>query len=112
MTDETWLPADFRHPTRVAVTPTHHLRPIRASDVDIDLAPPTVSIRGVKAGKTYPKKKSPTCVGADTLSGLASCTITQVKKGKKYVVTATATDQVGHVATTTLTYKVKKKPSK
>jgi RimJ/RimL family protein N-acetyltransferase len=34
---DTWLPADFVHPERVTVTDTHHLRPIRATDVDIDL---------------------------------------------------------------------------
>jgi len=31
-----WLPEDFEHPERVDVAPGHHLRPIRASDVDID----------------------------------------------------------------------------
>lgn len=37
MTDETWLPADFVHPLHVELTAALHLRPIRASDVDIDL---------------------------------------------------------------------------
>lgn len=37
MSDDAWLPADFEHPERVDVTATHHLRPIRAADVDIDL---------------------------------------------------------------------------
>jgi hypothetical protein len=32
-----WLPADFQHPTRVPVTADHHLRPIRATDVDLDM---------------------------------------------------------------------------
>ncbi|MDQ1385796.1 MAG: hypothetical protein QOG65_3175 [Actinomycetota bacterium] len=32
----TWLPADFVHPERVGLSTGHHLRPIRASDVDID----------------------------------------------------------------------------
>jgi len=32
-----WLPDDFEHPTRVDLTTGHHLRPIRGSDVDIDL---------------------------------------------------------------------------
>lgn len=32
-----WLPADFAHPERVAVGAGHHLRPIRESDVDLDL---------------------------------------------------------------------------
>jgi len=35
--DETpWLPADWAHPTRVPLATGHHLRPIRASDVDLD----------------------------------------------------------------------------
>jgi hypothetical protein len=84
---------------------------VTVSDIDIDLVGPTVTIKGVKAGKTYPKKKKPTCQGADALSGLDTCTITQVRAGKKYVVTATATDQAGNVTSATLTYKVKK-PSK
>jgi len=37
MTDHRWLPAGFVHPQRVELTPTTHLRPIRASDVDIDM---------------------------------------------------------------------------
>ena len=32
----TWLPAAFAHPTHVEVGLGHHLRPIRASDVDLD----------------------------------------------------------------------------
>jgi len=32
-----WLPADFEHPERVDLPTGHHLRPIRAVDVDIDL---------------------------------------------------------------------------
>jgi RimJ/RimL family protein N-acetyltransferase len=32
-----WLPAGFRHPERVDLPTGHHLRPIRATDVDIDL---------------------------------------------------------------------------
>ena len=31
-----WLPDDFVHPERVELATGHHLRPIRASDVDID----------------------------------------------------------------------------
>ena len=37
MTPPRWLPADFTHPLHVALTDEVHLRPIRASDVDIDL---------------------------------------------------------------------------
>ena len=31
-----WLPADFVHPVRVELPTGHHLRPIKASDVDLD----------------------------------------------------------------------------
>ena len=31
-----WLPPDFEHPTRVELSTGHHLRPIRADDVDFD----------------------------------------------------------------------------
>ncbi len=32
-----WLPAGFTHPTHVEVGLGHHLRPIRAEDVDLDM---------------------------------------------------------------------------
>ncbi len=32
-----WLPASFAHPTHVEVGLGHHLRPIRAEDVDLDM---------------------------------------------------------------------------
>jgi hypothetical protein len=32
-----WLPDDFQHPQRVEVGADHHLRPIRVSDVDLDM---------------------------------------------------------------------------
>ena len=33
----TWLPAGWTHPTRVPLLTSHHLRPIRATDVDLDM---------------------------------------------------------------------------
>ena len=35
--DQTWLPRAWEHPRHVPVGPDHHLRPIRATDVDLDL---------------------------------------------------------------------------
>ncbi|MCD4532832.1 GNAT family N-acetyltransferase [Nocardioides sp. cx-169] len=32
-----WLPPDFVHPTHVEIPTGHHLRPIRAEDVDLDM---------------------------------------------------------------------------
>ena len=37
MTTDSWLPADFAHPTSVEIGTGHHLRPIRATDVELDL---------------------------------------------------------------------------
>ena len=78
------------------------------SAINIDLVAPTVTIKGVKKGKTYSHKLKPKCAGTDALSGIASCTVTQKKKGSKYTVTATATDKAGNVTTAKATYKVKK----
>ena len=78
-------------------------------NIDIDLIAPSLKIKGVKKGKTYPRKKKPKCQASDPLSGLASCTVTQKKKGSKYVVTARATDNADNVGTAKLTYKVEKK---
>ena len=38
MQTTTWLPADWQHPTRVALPTGHHLRPLRSTDVDLHLA--------------------------------------------------------------------------
>ena len=79
------------------------------SNIDIDLVAPTAKIKGVKKGKTYASKKKAKCKASDALSGLASCKVKQKKKGTKYIVTATATDNAGNVTTVKLTYKVKPK---
>jgi hypothetical protein len=34
---ERWLPPEFEHPTRLDLSTGHHLRPIRASDAELDL---------------------------------------------------------------------------
>ncbi|WP_408898502.1 hypothetical protein ACJ5H2_05170 [Nocardioides sp. R1-1] len=36
-TPRSWLPPSWAHPTRVAVTGDHHLRPMGPDDVDLDL---------------------------------------------------------------------------
>ena len=36
-TPTSWLPVSWAHPTRVAVTQAHHLRPMGPGDVDLDL---------------------------------------------------------------------------
>jgi len=80
------------------------------SNLDIDLVAPTAKITGVKKGKTYAAKKKPKCKASDALSGLESCTVKQKKKGNKYKVTATATDNAGNLTVVKLTYKVAPPP--
>jgi len=38
MRTTTWPPVGWQHPTRVALPTGHHLRPVRATDVDLHLA--------------------------------------------------------------------------
>jgi hypothetical protein len=44
-TTAVWLPAGWTHPTRVELATGHHLRPIRATDVDLDM----VAVMGSQA---------------------------------------------------------------
>ena len=37
MSATNWLPPDWQHPTRAELSTGHHLRPIRADDVDLDM---------------------------------------------------------------------------
>ena len=37
MNPNSWLPDEWQHPTRVELETGHHLRPIRADDVDLDM---------------------------------------------------------------------------
>jgi hypothetical protein len=37
MSDPTWLPADWQHPTLVELSTGHHLRPIHPDDTELDL---------------------------------------------------------------------------
>ncbi|MGY2875496.1 RimJ/RimL family protein N-acetyltransferase [Marmoricola sp. URHA0025 HA25] len=37
MTSAPWLPEDWQHPTTVRLDEGHHLRPIRATDVELDM---------------------------------------------------------------------------
>ena len=37
MSSTAWLPAEWKHPVRVDLSTSHHLRPIKATDVDLDM---------------------------------------------------------------------------
>lgn len=73
-----------------------------------DTTAPAVSVGGVIAEKLYVGTlPTPTCVGADMQSGLASCVITRKVTPTRTTVTATATDRAGNVSTSTTSYRTR-----
>ena len=67
-----------------------------------------MKIAGVHVGKRYhPSAPRGHCVGHDTLSGLASCTLHRHHHGHHVTYTATATDKAGNTATARVTVAVR-----
>lgn len=78
-----------------------------------DASPPSTPVFTKIKAKKYlrkklPKKKKIQCVSSDSISGIASCTVTgfKTKKGK-HTLTATATNGAGLTATAKLKYRVR-----
>jgi hypothetical protein len=93
------------------------VRTINASDggvatltvgpINVDQVPPTVSVDPDVNGGTFPAVQTLTCVGHDTLSGIASCTITQhAGTGDTEHFTAFAKDEAGNTASVSGNYHV------
>ncbi|GAB4012555.1 beta strand repeat-containing protein [Nocardioides ultimimeridianus] len=80
---------------------------VAVSGIDIDRVRPTVAITGIDARAPY-FASAPVghCDARDTLSGVASCSLTQQRRGTTEVYTATARDRAGNVATTRRTVRV------
>jgi hypothetical protein len=68
--------------------------------INIDRGRPSLWVEGVVSGRHYTSVPHVSCVGADTLSGIASCTVA-VGRASHGVVhyTATATDKAGNIKT-------------
>jgi hypothetical protein len=68
--------------------------------INIDRGRPSLWVEGVVSGQHYASAPTVSCVGADSLSGIASCTVA-VGHASHGVVhyTATATDKAGNVKT-------------
>lgn len=78
-------------------------------DIDIDQAPPSVSLAGGPGTSYYfgDDPAAPTCDASDAVSGLASCVVTGGGTSVgPHSYTATATDKAGNRATATLNYTV------
>lgn len=78
--------------------------------IDIDLDAPTVTVGGVKDGKTYRQKPTPVCVAGDQTSYVVTCTlkIEKVARGR-FNVRVAAVDAAGHVSTAVESFSVKKR---
>ncbi|MFC5676808.1 beta strand repeat-containing protein [Aeromicrobium endophyticum] len=74
--------------------------------INVDDQRPTLKIRGVKSGRVYGgKAPRATCAAKDALSGVASCKVTQRKRGTVTTVTATATDKAGNQRSRSVRYR-------
>lgn len=76
-----------------------------AADLAVDATAPTVTVRGVREGALVKGRAGAVCRARDAGAGLASCRVTQRRDGARWVVTATATDRVGHVTSTDVRYR-------
>ncbi len=73
--------------------------------INIDLTLPTVGITGIRNGAVhYGWPPAVRCTGRDTLSGIASCALTQARNGTRTTYRATATDRAGNTRTITGSY--------
>jgi YVTN family beta-propeller protein len=73
------------------------------SGINVDRVRPTPRATGVRAGATY-FAAGPVagCHATDSLSGVATCTVTRTTRGHRVTYVATATDRVGNRSSTRL----------
>ncbi len=78
---------------------------VSVRNINIDQVRPWVAVTGVRNGAVYfGTSPTPRCIGADWLSGLASCKVTRATRGERTNYTATATDRAGNVASASGSY--------
>lgn len=77
-----------------------------SSVVSLDRTAPTVKVRGVRDGAGYlGVRPRHSCLAADGLSGVLSCKVVERRRyHRPTVLTATAVDRAGNVATDRVTY--------
>lgn len=87
--------------TRTVTTTDGGIATVAVAGINIDATAPTVALTGVtRRGRYFAAAPVGKCVGADRLSGLATCAVTRKRVGEVETITATATDRAGNVATT------------
>jgi hypothetical protein len=81
------------------------------ADINIDRTAPLVTVLGVRPGqrRVAPGTK-PKCKASDPLSGIASCTVTTSKHGRKVRYRVVATDRAGNQTVRTGHYTYRRSP--
>lgn len=93
--------------TRTVTTTDGGVATVALGGINIDLVVPVVRLTGVTSGARYfASSPSVKCVGADTLSGLASCSVRKQRSGEVETITASAVDKAGNTATTRVQVRV------
>jgi hypothetical protein len=85
--------------TRTVVATDGGAATVALSGIKIDRTAPTVRVGGLRAGATYfVRAPGAECLATDALSGVAACSVTRARVGRRVVVTATASDLAGNQA--------------
>jgi hypothetical protein len=93
--------------TRTVTTIDGGVATVALGGINIDRVAPRVRITGATRGARYfASSPSVRCVGADKLSGVASCSVRKQRSGEVETITATAVDRAGHAATTNVQVRV------
>ena len=93
--------------TRRAVAADGGSATVTVGPLSIDRTAPTVSVSGVRNGASY-RGAGPAahCSSADTVSGVATCSVTSTRHGRAVTVRATAVDRAGNSRTSVVKYHV------
>jgi hypothetical protein len=93
--------------TRTIMATDGGVATVTVGGINLDLAVPSVTVSGIKNNAQYGgKAPAAHCVAHDSLSGVASCTITRHTRGSLTSYTATATDKAGNTAMARGSYRV------
>jgi hypothetical protein len=75
--------------------------------INIDRVAPVVKVVGVRDGATYTSTPSPRCQAKDPVSGVADCTVSVTRTGRRtFKVVASAVDVAGNRSKAVVTYRL------
>jgi hypothetical protein len=93
--------------TRTVTATDGGVATVAVGGLNLDRTAPSAKVAGVRSGARY-FASSPTasCLGADRLSGVASCTVRKQRSGQSETITATAVDKAGNATSSRVTVAV------